>query len=56
MHLITVKCTKLVCVGSTPVAIGGALWLPCSGSKESMKSRLGCKGMSPGWIMSAFPA
>lgn len=25
------------------------------GSKVSMKSRLGCKGIRPGWIMSAFP-
>lgn len=40
---------------STTAAMGGALRLPCSGSQESMKSKLGCKVMSPGWIMSAFP-
>lgn len=28
---------------------------PWKGSKVSMKSRLGCRGISPGWIMSAFP-
>lgn len=35
---------------------GGIVLAPCRGSKVSMKSRLGCSGMRPGWIISALPA
>lgn len=55
MRLITVK-VYIISLCSSTAAVGGALRLPWSGSKESMKSKLGCKGMSPGWIMSAFTA
>lgn len=48
------KCTISVC--GTIEVTACVLVVPCSGSKESMKSRFGCKGMSPGWIMSALPA
>lgn len=34
----------------------GIVLAPCRGSKVSMKSRLGCSGMRPGWIISALPA